>query len=147
MDEAVDLLKRTPRQTANNLILMDAAGARAVVELTPDNVYIRRPTSPDSTLIATNHQRGDDSDSPGLCDRYDALYAFAQEQSGRIDSRAIESVLDDVSQGRMTLQSMVFEPSNRVIHLAVGKNAPRNTFHRIDLKEYFNSIPVAAVTP
>ena len=38
---------------------------------------------------------------------------------------------------KMTLQSMVFEPSNRVIYLAVGKNAPRNTFGRIDLKEYF----------
>src|SRR5437588_2551204 len=35
VDEAIGLLKRTPRQTPNNLMLMDASGDRAVVELSP----------------------------------------------------------------------------------------------------------------
>lgn len=144
VDEAVALLQRTPRQSANNLILMDAAGDRAVVELTPDSVHVRRPTSPDNALISTNHQRGDDADTLGFCRRYDLLRAVSKEKHGAIDEPAIESMLEDVSQGRMSLQSMVFEPSARVIHLAVGKNAPSNTFHRIDLNEYFTPKRVVA---
>jgi predicted choloylglycine hydrolase len=41
VDEAIALLKSTPRQTPNNLMLMDASGNRAVVELTPENVIVR----------------------------------------------------------------------------------------------------------
>ena len=37
----------------------------------------------------------------------------------------------------MTLQSMVFEPSNRVIYLAVGADAPTKGYHRLELKKYF----------
>ena len=40
--------------------------------------------------------------------------------------------------GDMTLQSMVFEPANRVIYLATGLDAPSPThYERIDLKYYF----------
>ena len=34
----------------------------------------------------------------------------------------------------MTLQSMIFEPSNRVMYLATGKNAATRKWERIDLK-------------
>jgi len=67
VDEAVALLERTPRQTANNLMLMDAAGGRAVVEITPESVYVRRADD-GQALISTNHQRGQQSwDSTGRC--------------------------------------------------------------------------------
>ncbi len=42
VDEAIDFLNRTPRQTANNLMLMDAAGNRAVAEIRVDGVTVRR---------------------------------------------------------------------------------------------------------
>src|SRR5207245_7456445 len=68
VDEAIELLKSTPRQTANNLMLMDASGDRAVAEITPDSVTIRR-ASDAQALISTNHQRGSDLDARGRCDR------------------------------------------------------------------------------
>jgi hypothetical protein len=51
--------------------------------------------------------------------------------------KTLESMLADASQRKMTLQSMVFEPSNRVIYLSTGKDAARKTFYRLDLKPYF----------
>lgn len=135
-DEAIELLRRTPRQSANNLMIMDAAGDRAVVEITPEKVHVRRAAA-DQALVSTNHQRGDDCDSAGRCDRFDGLIAETAGRQGKIGVRAIQSMLADASQGRMTLQSMIFEPSARVMYLSTGKDAARKTFYRIDLKPYF----------
>jgi hypothetical protein len=46
-------------------------------------------------------------------------------------------MLDNVSQGKLTLQSMVFEPANRVIYLAVGSDATKREYQRIELRKYF----------
>ncbi|HEY1921609.1 MAG TPA: C45 family peptidase, partial [Tepidisphaeraceae bacterium] len=90
VDEAINLLQRTPRQTANNLMLMDAAGNRAVVEIRPESVVVRRG-EPGKALISTNHQRGQDQDTPGYCWRYDTLHAYSTDQFGRLDAPAIEN--------------------------------------------------------
>ncbi len=42
VDDAIAFLENTPRQSANNLMLMDAAGSRALVEITPAGVAVRR---------------------------------------------------------------------------------------------------------
>jgi predicted choloylglycine hydrolase len=139
VDEAIDLLRRTPRQTANNLMLMDAAGNRAVVEIRPESVVVRCG-EPGAALISTNHQRGEDQDTPGYCWRYDRLHREASREFGGLDAVTVEKMLSSVVQGKngdMTLQSMVFEPANRVIYLATGSDAPARTFDRIDLKPYF----------
>ncbi len=136
VDEAIALLDKTPRQTANNLMLMDAAGGRAVVEITPEKITVRR-TDDRHALISTNHQRAQDQQTRGLCRRYDALHDLSEQQFGSIDEKVIEKILAAAAQGNMTLQSMVFEPSNRVIYLATGSNAPSRPFQRIDLKKYF----------
>lgn len=136
VEEAVTLLRATPRQTANNLMLMDAAGSRAVVEITPQQVVVRRGegTGP---LISTNHQRGEGGEAAGRCRRYDALRSAAVAQAGRIDVAALQRMLDGVNQGALTLQSMIFEPANRVIHLAVGSEATKKPYERIELGGYF----------
>jgi hypothetical protein len=41
------------------------------------------------------------------------------------------------AQGDFTFQSMVFEPANRVLYLALGTGAPGHRFERIDVKKYF----------
>jgi predicted choloylglycine hydrolase len=79
VDEAIALLRATPRQTANNLMLMDASGDRAVVEITPDDVTVRRASN-SQALISTNHQRGEDLDEHGRCDRYDCLHDDAEQR-------------------------------------------------------------------
>jgi predicted choloylglycine hydrolase len=137
VDEAIALLEKTPRQTANNLMLMDAAGNRAVVEITPERIQVRRGKQTEA-LISTNHQRGQDYAKAGRCQRYDRLRADTASAFGRVDVESLQKMLGHVAQGQATLQSMVFEPSNGVLYLAVGENAPSCGYHRLDLKPYFH---------
>ena len=46
-------------------------------------------------------------------------------------------MMDRVNQGKMTLQTMIFEPSTRVMYLAVGSEASKREYEKIDLKAYF----------
>jgi hypothetical protein len=136
VDEAVKLLQNTPIQTANNLMLMDAGGDRAVVELSPDTgVHVRRGL-PEAALISTNHQRDQDQDTPGRCWRYDYLHKTAAAEFGHVDVTDIEHMLGHVG-NKSTLQSMVFEPANRVIYLAAGADASHREYGRLDLRPYF----------
>ena len=136
VQEAVDLLEKTPRQTANNLMLMDAAGQRAVVEITPERIVVRHAPE-DRPLISTNHHRGEDLDKHGMCKRYDYLHDEGLKEFGTITPESIENMLGKVAQGNATLQSMVFEPSTRVLYLAVGTQATKNPYQRIELGAYF----------
>lgn len=137
VDEAIALLESTPRQTPNNLMLMDAEGNRAVVEITAEKIGVRRVDGR-SALVSTNHQRGDmDNAAPGRCWRYDRLIRECVERFGQIDERAVQKMLGEVGQGKMTLQSMVFEPANRVIYLAVGSDAAHREFKKVELGSYF----------
>jgi predicted choloylglycine hydrolase len=136
VDDAIALLKKTPRQTANNLMLMDAAGDRAVVEITPATIAVRRADD-HAALISTNHQRGIEADTAGKCKRYDLLHDVAKSSFGKLGPSQIETLLGRVAQGNMTLQSMVFEPSTRTIYLATGKHATEQPYERIDLSHYF----------
>ena len=136
VDEAVELLKKTPRQSANNLMLMDAAGNRAVAEITPAGVVVRKGAA-GAALISTNHQRGQDQASGGKCWRYDRLRTAAGDDFGKIDAAAVEKMLDTVSVQGLTIQSMVFEPAKRVMWLAVGSEATRRDYERIELGKLF----------
>jgi isopenicillin-N N-acyltransferase-like protein len=136
VDEAIDLLNKTPRQTANNLMLMDAAGNRAVAEIRPEKVVVRKAPA-DQTLISTNHHRGVDLDTPGRCDRYDYLHDEGAKEWGHLDVESMHKMLQHVAQPRMTLQSMIFEPSNRVMYLAVGADSANKEMARVDLGKLF----------
>ena len=136
VDEAIALLEKTPRQTANNLMLMDGSGDRAVVEITPEKITVRRAPN-DAALISTNHHRGANPDESGRCRRYDFLHDTAAKSFGRVSRDDVQSMLAGVAQGNMTLQSMVFEPANRTIYLAVGKNAPKRGYYKLELARYF----------
>jgi isopenicillin-N N-acyltransferase-like protein len=136
VDEAIKLLETTPRQSANNLMLMDAAGNRAVCEITPEKVTVRRGEAA-AALISTNHQRGLEQDESGLCPRYDYLHDQSKREFGGIGVSNIERMLGRVAQGKMTLQSMVFEPANRIVYLATGSEAPKHPYERIDLNQWF----------
>jgi predicted choloylglycine hydrolase len=136
VDEAIAFLRKTPRQTAFNLMLMDASGESAVAEIRPAGVTVRRAPG-NAALISTNHQRQNDLDSPGHCSRYDFLHDASRRQFGRISESTIEGLLAGAAQGNSTYQSMIFEPANRVLTLAAGADAPTHGFMRIDLKPYF----------
>ncbi len=136
VDEAIALLQSTPRQTPNNLMLMDASGNRAVAEITPEKVVVRRGQAA-AALVSTNHHRGTDQDTPGQCRRYDYLHDASKTSFGKIGVAQIETMLGHVAQGKLTLQSMIFEPSTRLLYLATGSVATSREYRRIDLKEDF----------
>ncbi len=136
VEEAIALLRKTARQTSNNLMLMDPAGNRAVVEITPEKIVVRKGPA-DAALISTNHQRGSDLDSPGRCSRFDYLHDTTTREFGRIDIPAIQRMLCHIAQGKMTMQAMVFEPANRTIYLAAGAEATKYEYQRIDLAKHF----------
>jgi isopenicillin-N N-acyltransferase-like protein len=128
VDDAIRLLRETPRQTANSLMLIDTSGDRAVAEIRPDGVTVRR-AGEDEPLVSTNHHRGEDVGTPGHCSRFDHLYKGAKASFGASVSR--------------TLQTMIFEPSTRTLHLLAGPDARRTgpegdrTFARIELAPLF----------
>ena len=132
VDEAIALLQKSPRQTANNLMLMDATGNRAVSEITPEGVHVRRAAD-SQALVCTNHQRGDDLDTPGRCRRYDFLHDAAKQRFGSIDLGQIRNMLATAAQGNFTMQSMIFEPRERVLYLATGKDSAARPYSRIEL--------------
>jgi predicted choloylglycine hydrolase len=137
VDEAIAFLEKSKRQTPNNLMLMDAAGNRAVVEILPQKITVRRG-QPGKALMSTNHQRAQDTQTVGLCWRYDTLNKLATSDFGDIAVPELEQMMAKVAQDNFTLQSMVFEPANRMMYLAVVRNAPNTSeFYRLDLKTLF----------
>lgn len=139
VDEAVALLAGEPRQTANNLMMMDAAGQRAVVEITPASIGVRRGVEGEP-LVATNHHRGEE-DAPGRCRRYDCIAVATARAWGRLDRDALWQILDQVAQGDLTLQSMIFEPGELALHVATGKKATKRVPARIDLRGHLRPAP------
>lgn len=133
--EAIALLRRTPIQTANNLMLMDANGHRAVAELYPPNRVDVRYGQPGKALESTNH-RGGDLDTNGRFWRYDRMCAMSQKRFGQFNTQSVEKMLGDVGVST-TLQSMVFEPTKRRIYLAAGQRATTRPYYRLDLKSLF----------
>jgi hypothetical protein len=144
VEEAVALLEKTPRQTANNLMLMDATGDRAVVEITPQNITVRRADD-GQALASTNHHRGDDAQTRGRCFRYDTLMSTSGTNFGRIGVPGLQAMLHAVQQGDDTIQSMIFEPANRVMYLSTGAQSASKPLHRIELKRFFTGSAVAVV--
>ena len=102
----------------------------------PQEKVVVRKGADGAALISTNHQRGNDQDTPGQCDRYDRLHDTSAAEFGKIDVDEIRAMLKSVQQGNSTMQSMIFEPANRVIYLSTGKRAAEGDFVKIDLKSH-----------
>lgn len=125
------LLRRTKATTWANLAVCDREGG-AVFELTPTDIARRDATN--SILPCTNHFRSPALAAGTECTRYDSL-SSALDQT-QLDVDAVHQHLKQVSQGELTLQTMIFQPRELVLHLAIGA-APSTELplQRIDLKK------------
>ncbi len=116
VDEAERLVRATPRTTLFNLALCDRQQAR-VLEVTPRTVAARHPER--GLLACTNHFRSPELRTPFRFSwRYAALWD-SQEQA-RLGVADIARKLHEVSQGPMTLQTMVFDPAAMRLHVSIG---------------------------
>jgi hypothetical protein len=129
--EAESLLKQTHATTRANLAVCDREHG-AVFEITPKQV--KRRDAVDALLPCTNHFR-----SPGLatdqkCWRYDCLESTRHDSS--LDVAEVQAALHQANQGENTLQTMVFEPRELVLHLSLGEPpSSGHKMHRLELRE------------
>jgi len=134
--EAEALLRGMERTTSACLTVCDAAGG-AVFEITPKNLVVRPPEN--GVCCCTNHFRTEALTFDTKCWRFDKLAPLSANGSDKLGVKDVFGRLDEVHQGKATLQSMVFEPKERVLHLAYGDGpATRRDPHRLDLGKLFD---------
>lgn len=113
--EAEKLLRSLHRTTTTNLAICDKHGG-AVFEITPKSIFVRQPE--DGVCPCTNHFRSKEVAGSLRCRRYAALV-----ETGKlpiIDVSDLAKGLHAANQDWLTLQTMIFEPAELKLHLAIG---------------------------
>lgn len=128
VDETEALLRRTALTCTNNLMLVDRAGARRVLELHPDGIVARGPDDA-GRLVATNHFV--------TRERREVRLSFESLSSGR-RFRAVQracpaeraTTLDDARAALdaasvpVTVQSMLLLPGQDALEVALPARGP-----------------------
>jgi hypothetical protein len=135
VDEAETMLKDHKRTTWFCMTACDAKGG-CVFECTPRNV-VKRPGVKD-VCCCTNHFRTDELCVSDKCSRYPKLEEV-QKSDGKLGVSEVAKALDSVNQGPSTIQCMVFEPKERVLHISYGggKSATKRPLKKIELGAVF----------
>jgi len=134
VDEAEKLMRSMKRTTMYNVALCDRRRA-AVLEVTPKSV-VRRDAI-DGLCPCTNHFRTAELAVFPLCRRYNALLT---DVPARLSVDDVIGRMDAANMGRLTLQTMVFEPAPLRFHLAFGHlPASAGPFHKLELAPLFET--------
>ena len=135
VEEAEKLLRDMTRTTTCCMTICDKSGG-AVFEITPKSLEVRSPEN--GVCCCTNHFRSDALCQDQKCARYAKLAPLLAKDAGKLGVPEVFAELDKVHQGKHTLQSMVFEPGARVLHLAYGDgNATKLKPKKLDLGKLF----------
>ncbi|MHC4956982.1 MAG: C45 family autoproteolytic acyltransferase/hydrolase [Planctomycetota bacterium] len=126
MADVHDSIAAAKRTCPNNFMVVDATGASEVLEFDQDNVA-RRPAE-SGCVCSTNHFRSEELENVGIplgLLRYKTLDRFLVSEHGKIDLARIKSALKDVATPWfLNVQSMVFLPARREMHVAFGAKLP-----------------------
>lgn len=117
VDEAEKLLREMQRTTTVCMTICDKNGGK-VFEITPKSLEVR--TAENGVCCCTNHFRSEKLCIDNKCWRYAKLSPLQANDSPKLGVKDVFAELDKVEQGKYTLQSMVFEPRERVLHFAYG---------------------------
>lgn len=131
--EAEKLVRGMERTSSTCMTLCDKQDG-AVFEITPKSVEVRKPEN--EVVCCTNHFRSDPLSVTKTCWRFDKLAPLTQQDAAaaKFAVKDVFARLDDVHQGKATLQAMVFEPRERVLHFAYGDgHATKKEPHRLDV--------------
>jgi len=136
VDEAEKILKENQRTTWFCMTACDAKGG-CVFEVTPRNVVRRNGTH--DVCCCTNHFRTEELSVSDKCSRYPKLEEV-QKADGKLGVEEVAKALDSVNQGPGTIQCMIFEPKERVLHLAYGggKSATKKPLAKLELGAVFD---------
>ena len=137
VEEAETLLRSMKRTTLLNLAVCDRRRG-GVLEMTPKNVVFRG--SEDGICACTNHFRTDTLATFAISRRYRIL--MQSRSLEKIDLAEVAKKLHQVNMGRMTLQTMIFEPVPLELHLAIG-SCPSSALplKRLKLAPLFRDVP------
>lgn len=135
LQEAEKLLRGSERTTKLNLAVCDRADA-GVLEMTPKTVAVRR--GEDGVCACTNHFRTPELALLPVCRRYNKLIETRElELIGIAD---VAKKLHEVNQGKLTVQTMIFEPEPLVLHLAIGAApASAHPLQKLELAPLFGT--------
>ncbi len=115
--EAEKLLKDAKPMTTASLTICDVTGGK-VFEITPKSIEPRKPSN--GITLCTNQFLSDKLDGDERpCKRLDKLLK-TQSASTKLDVDDLFARLHDVNQENRTLQTMVFDPAKKVIHLKLS---------------------------
>ena len=132
VDEAAELLRASARSTRLSIVMADPRQAQ-VVEFTPTNLAVRQ--AEDGILACTNHFRMPELRSLTWCSRYPRLREAAELPT--VSRSDVMRKLDEVNMRFLTVQSMVFEPQNRQLYLALGSPpVTAGPYRPIDLRPW-----------
>ncbi|MEN6449023.1 MAG: C45 family peptidase [Thermoguttaceae bacterium] len=139
--EAEKLIRSNERTTILSLALCDRHGS-AVIEMTPERAVERRGS--DGILACTNHFRSDELASVllplGICNRYPKLIQVRKLERP-LDISDVAKKMHEVNMGRMTVQTMIFEPATLKLHLAIGScPASALPLKPLELKPLFSPV-------
>ncbi|MEM8943689.1 MAG: C45 family peptidase [Planctomycetota bacterium] len=133
--EAEALLENTKATTWANLAVADTKTS-AVFEITPTEVGRRDAVS--GILPCTNHFRCEGLAANTTCSRFESLLTATSTDTLSIGD--VHQHLDEVNQDQLTLQTMIFEPRELMLHLAIGKlPSSKSPLVRINLSELFTT--------
>jgi hypothetical protein len=134
--EAEKLLRGMTRTTTCCMTICDKSGG-VVFEITPTNLEVR--SAENGVCCCTNHFRSEKLCVNDKCPRYAKLAPLMEKDAGKLGVSDVFTELDKVNQGEHTLQCMVFEPAERVLHLAYGPgNATKIKPKKLDLGKLFD---------
>lgn len=132
-DSTADVIKTVTdnaRTTTNNLMVCDAEGDAACVELAIRKFALRRPE--EGVVYATNHFRSKELGSDWICWRIPRIRK-ALENGVEVDDALMKKILDSVAQKNLTMHSIIFRPASREFLLAVGDPpVTKNRFVRFE---------------
>jgi isopenicillin-N N-acyltransferase like protein len=131
--EAEALLKKHKATTWMNLSVCDVNGG-VVFEITPKNVIVRRPVA--GCVSCTNHFRSAELSPSRECDRFHKLMKSREAKS--LGVADVARHLHEVHQGKMTIQTMIFEPASLKLHVSLT-NPPTTarTLKTLDVGKLF----------
>ena len=135
VDEAEKLLNSMNRTSMCNLTICDTKES-AVFEITTKQVVRRSSTG--GVTACTNHFRTDPLVVNTKCWRFGLLEQALKP--AQLDLPAVARALHDVNQGETTIQTMIFAPASKELHLAVGKGpVSARPLFRIELERLFQA--------
>jgi len=123
-------IRRHPPTTMGLLLACDARRQR-VYEITPRNVAFREGEG--GLAACTNHFRlAPMAGAAVACRRYEILEKSRSRE--KLSVGDVARLLHEASQGKRTMQTMVFEPEKLILHLSIGRGpASARPLGRLDL--------------